>query len=185
MERKNERVVYQGKLFTVYQWDQELYDGTTTTFERAERNGTATIFASHKGKIVIQEQQQPHWKQFSFGVPGGRVDPGEEPLAAAKRELLEEEDLVSEEWEHWFDGGLKGNLMWLNSFYFARNCTKVAEPHLDAGEKITHHLYTPEEFFLLLEHPQFRHQDMLQKLRAIRDDKKLKKEFLTRLGIQE
>jgi ADP-ribose pyrophosphatase len=183
MERKNERVVYQGKMFTIYEWDQIQYDGTTVVFERAERNATVTMFASYQGKIVIQEQQQPHWNNSALCVPGGRVDPGEKPLATAKRELLEEEGLATENWEHWFDGGFTGNLTWLNSFYFARNCTKVAEPHLDAGEKITHHLYTPEEFFLLIEHPQFRHQELLYKLRAIRDNQELKKEFLTRLGL--
>ncbi len=185
MERRNERVVYQGKLFTIYEWDQELYDGTITTFERAERNGTVTMFASHNGKIVIQEQEQPHWANSSFCVPGGRIDPGEEPLATAKRELLEEEGLVTEEWEHWFDGGSRGNLTWVNHFYFARNCKKVSEPHLDPGEKITHHLYTPKEFFELLENPYFRHQEMLSKLCDIRDNKNLRKEFLEKLGITE
>jgi ADP-ribose pyrophosphatase len=181
---RNERIAYQGKRYTVYEWNQELYNGTSAVFERVEHAPSVTIFAVFENKLVIQYQTQPHLNHSFYAVPGGGVDPGEEPLAAAKRELLEEEGMVSETWVYWKEAGRKrDSYLWVNHVYVAKNCQKVADPDIDAGEKIEHLLYTPEEFFALLESPDFRHLDLVENLRAIRDNQEKKSDFLKELGI--
>jgi len=58
--------------------------------------------------VAIDSRQQCVMiRQFRFGVdyatletPGGMVDPGEDSLAAARRELLEETGYASEEWTY-------------------------------------------------------------------------------------
>ena len=186
MQRNNEKLVYKGKKFRVYEWEQTLFNGAITTFERVEHIPSVTIFTVHEGKLVIQKQTQPHLNHNFYSLPGGGVDENEEPLAAAKRELLEEEGLESKDWEYLLLGGKQSeSYYWENHIYIARQCTKVEEPDLDPGEQIEHLLYTAKEFFALLDHPDFRHTDILPKLLAIRDDAKKRADFIAKLGVQE
>ena len=83
-------------------------------------------------------------RQYRFGIerctletPGGMVDPGEEPLAAAKRELIEETGYVSDDWSYL--GCVEPNPAFhphLCHHYLARNVKQVAEPDLGDGEAI-------------------------------------------------
>ena len=87
---ENAKLVFKGQIFDVYQWEQELFDGSRATFERLKRPDTAVVFGVlPDGKILLTEQEQPGKPPY-IGATGGRIDKGEEPLAAAKRELLEE-----------------------------------------------------------------------------------------------
>ncbi|GAA1804673.1 NUDIX domain-containing protein [Planosporangium flavigriseum] len=45
-----------------------------------------------------------------WGFPGGHVEPGEEPLAAAHRELLEETGLTVDRLDLWWRGAKPGEL---------------------------------------------------------------------------
>jgi len=84
------KCVFNGIIFDVYQWQQKQFDGTTATFEKLKRPDTVMLLpVTNDKKIVITEQEQPG-KQPFIGSIGGRVDPGEDILTAAKRELLEE-----------------------------------------------------------------------------------------------
>lgn len=178
--------MFKGKRYSVYQWEQELFDGTTATFERAEHVPSVTIFALYENKFVIQKQIQPHSHREFYCVPGGGMDEDEKMLDAAKRELLEEEGLESNDWEYWWQGGRETeSYTWLNHIYIARDCKKVKEPQLDSGERIEHLLLSPDEFFTLLDHSDFRHQDILAELLQIRSNPEKRKEFLRRLGITE
>jgi 8-oxo-dGTP pyrophosphatase MutT (NUDIX family) len=83
-------------------------------------------------------------KQFRFGtahitteIPAGLVDPGEEPLETARRELLEETGYTSSKWSYL--GFVEPNPAFLNNrchHWLAEEITKTAEPDLDAGEDI-------------------------------------------------
>jgi ADP-ribose pyrophosphatase YjhB (NUDIX family) len=186
MQQKNERIAFDGKKYRIYQWDQAMYNGDWDVFERVEHKPSATVFALYQGKIVIQDQMQPHYKQHVLCVPGGGLEWDEDPLEGAKRELLEEEGLESGDWELWTMGGYeRENSKWQNFIFIARECQKTCEPQLDAGEKIEHLLYSPQEFFDLLEDPHFRHRDIIERLRTIRDDRDLRRQFLNQLGVQE
>lgn len=184
MEHINEKLVFEGQRYRIYQWEQEMYDGSTATFERVEHLPSVTIFAVFQGKMVIQKQIQPHFKTEVYCVPGGGMDSGEKALEAAKRELREEEGLESTDWEYWKQGGRStGSYSWVNNIYIARSCQKVSSPQLDSGERIEHLLYTVDEFFTLLDHADFRHQDLLPELLAIRANPEKRKEFISQLGL--
>ena len=105
-------------------------------------------------KIIIQEQEQPGNSTF-LSLPGGRGTEGEEPLDAAKRELLEETGYASENWTLFSSVQPIGKIDWTIFTYIARDCTKIAKPHLDAGERITNRLISFDEFLLLSDDDRF------------------------------
>ena len=56
----NAKKVFGGVLFDVYQWEQELFDGTKTIFEKLKRPDTVVVFpVLDDGKILLTEQEQP------------------------------------------------------------------------------------------------------------------------------
>ena len=128
--------VYQGRIFNIWQWPQELYDGRQAVYEMIERTDTVTTLAITKEqKVIVTKQEQPCTNEF-FGLPGGVIDQGEEPLAAAKRELLEETGFQAGDWQLWFASQFSGKIDWANYVFVAKDCHLTSEQNLDGGEKI-------------------------------------------------
>ncbi len=42
---KNAECVFEGITFSIYQWEQKLFDGETAIFEKAKRNNTIDVIA--------------------------------------------------------------------------------------------------------------------------------------------
>src|SRR5208283_1841533 len=67
-------------------------------------NGSVVILAldnskSKKNPWVVMERQYRHAAgQYLWELPAGKIDEGEEPLAAAKRELIEETGYRAKKW---------------------------------------------------------------------------------------
>jgi len=129
--------VFKGVIFDVYQWPQKMFDGSTETFEMLRRPDTACVIAlDSNGMVIIADEEQPTHKR-GLTLPIGRLDEGEkDPQLAAARELLEETGYSSAAWKHICTINPEPKLDWQVHYYLALNCVKVAEPHLDAGEKI-------------------------------------------------
>jgi ADP-ribose pyrophosphatase YjhB (NUDIX family) len=177
-------IVFEGIRCTIYHWNQVMYDGTTRVFEAVTRPPSATIIATVDGKIAFQRQTQPHRDEYFLCLPGGWADvEGEVIEDTAKRELLEETGLVSEDWELWKVAGVSGFIHWDNYVFVARNCTETDGMRLDGGEQIENGFITLDEFLSLVDHPQFRHRDLIKDLYQIRDDKEKRDVFEKLLGI--
>lgn len=156
----NAKRVFQGVVFDVYQWEQEMYDGTKRTFEKLKRPDTVVVFGVlPDGKILLTEQEQPGKKMF-VGATGGRVDEGEDILSAAKRELLEETGYKAEEFILWDSQHPLSKMDWAVYTFIAKGLKKVADLKLDGGEKIKLKPSTLDE---LMEIATKGHQDFYEK----------------------
>lgn len=84
----------------MYQWRQELYDGSFETFEMLKRPDTVLIIAEDDGgEILACNEEQPGGIIRKQHLPAGRVDASDKTiLAAAKRELKEETGYSFAEW---------------------------------------------------------------------------------------
>lgn len=138
--------VFKGVLFDVYQWEQELYNGTKTVFEKLKRADTVVVFpVLPDGKILLTEQEQPGKEPF-IAATGGRVDEGEDILDAAKRELREESGYEASELVLWKTYQPASKIDWVIYIFVAKGLRKVGDMDLDGGEKITLKPVTFEEF---------------------------------------
>lgn len=137
--------VFQGVIFEVWQWDMKMFDGTTETFEMLRRPDTVSVFAIKNNKVVIVKELQPHWSAPKVSVTGGRVDEGEDPLDAAKRETAEELGMEFSDWKLIKIVQPFEKSEWFVYTYVCWNHTKDIPVHHDSGEQIEPMEVTIEE----------------------------------------
>lgn len=152
---ENAKRVFKGIIFDTYQWEVDGYDGTKKTFEKLKRPDTVMIIpVTDDGQIILTKQEQPH-KQPFIGSAGGRVDEGEEPLEAAKRELLEETGYEAKEWILYDAVQPVSKIEWAVYTFIAKGCKKVSEQKLDGAEKIDLIFVDFDKFVEMVLHGEF------------------------------
>lgn len=91
--------VFQGKLLRVKCDAISLPDGKPATREYVEHNGAVMIIPLlDSGELVLERQYRYVLGRHCLEFPAGKIDPGEEPLATGRRELLEETGYAAREW---------------------------------------------------------------------------------------
>lgn len=156
--------VFKGKIFSVYQWPQRLFDGKKVTFEAVKRPDSVNVLPiTSGGKIVLAKQEQPGMKPF-IGALGGRVDEGETPLQAAERELHEESGLQAKSFELWHATFIAEKFDWVVWTFIAKDCTQAGSQHVDAGEKINLIEVTFDEYLNIIAQEEYRDTDIAFKL---------------------
>ena len=78
-----------------------LPDGATAEREWIDHPGAVAVLAlTDAGELVMERQFRYPLGRDMIEVPAGKIDPGEDPLATAKRELREETGYTAAEWTH-------------------------------------------------------------------------------------
>ena len=167
---ENAQKVFKGKIFDVYQWQQELFDGSKTTFKKVRRTDTVNVLPiTDDGKIILTEQEQPGMPSF-IGVLGGRIDRDESPLEAAKRELMEEAGMEANEFVLWYAEQFLEKTDWAIYSFVAKGCKTLEEQKLDSGEKIKLIYLTFDEFLDIVARDNYRDWDVsLKVLKALKN----------------
>ncbi len=177
---KNAKLVFKGQIFEVYQWEQKNYDGSISIFEGLKRPGTIQIIPSRGEQIFLSFEEQPT-KPLSYTFLGGRQEDGEDPEVTAKRELLEEAGLSSDDWELLKIYESEGKIDWNIYLYLARNCQKVAQPKLDPGEKIEVKAVSFENFLKIIDSEKFWGKTIANDIHKLTHSPQLLQEFKERL----
>lgn len=127
---------FKGLIFDVYHWEQEMFDGTTQTFEMLKRPDTVKVIAIKDGKIVVLKQDQPDHKNF-YDLPGGRHDVASETeLEAAQREMLEETGMTFGTWKLINVTQPMTKIEQFVYIYIASDFQSQVQQNLDNGERI-------------------------------------------------
>lgn len=101
-------------------------------------------------EVILVEQYRYGMEQPTLEIPGGMVDPGEEPLEAVQRELVEETGYESDAWSSL--GKVSANPAIMTNFahlYLAEECKfqGLDETAGDPHERIKVHRIPLEDFF--------------------------------------
>ena len=98
-----------------------------------QRSFASIVPVLEDGRILTIRSYKHGPGRVALSVPAGFIEPGEEPLAGAQRELLEETGMQSDDWQSLGTFVDNGNQKGCTGHYFlARGCRKVQEP--DAGD---------------------------------------------------
>lgn len=82
---------FRGRIINVRHDQIELPDGKRAMREIVEHPGGACIAAmNEKGELLLVEQYRYPFSMEMLEFPAGKLEPSEDPLEAAKRELIEE-----------------------------------------------------------------------------------------------
>lgn len=82
--------VFQGRIISLQVDTVQLPNGKTATREIVRHPGAAAVLAIIDDRMLVVEQYRKPMEKFQVEIPAGKLDPGEDPMAAAARELVEE-----------------------------------------------------------------------------------------------
>lgn len=128
-------VVYDGKVITVIRDDVEVADGHKSFREVVLHSGGVVILAmKDEDTVILVKQYRYPLKHVNIELPAGKLEKGENPDFAAKRELEEETGYQAKTWK---------SLGYINTtpgicteklyLYLAKDLVFVGE-HPDEGE---------------------------------------------------
>ncbi len=93
-ERTIEReVIYSGKIISLHRDKVMLDNGHVTYREVVTHPGATCVLPWSAGRITLVQQYRKPVEENLWEIPAGKLEPGEDPLESAQRELLEETGL--------------------------------------------------------------------------------------------
>lgn len=95
----NSKVIFEGKIITVCHDDALLPNGKTAKREIVRHNGGVCIAPlTENNELVFVEQFRYPYGEVVLELPAGKLEKGEEPFEAGKRELEEETGCTAEKY---------------------------------------------------------------------------------------
>ncbi|SIQ32377.1 ADP-ribose pyrophosphatase [Paenibacillus macquariensis] len=82
--------IFEGRIISLQVDTVRLPDGKTATREVVRHPGAVAVLALRDGKMLVVDQFRQPMGRCEIEIPAGKLEPGEDPYAAAVRELEEE-----------------------------------------------------------------------------------------------
>jgi ADP-ribose pyrophosphatase len=96
------KTVYRGPVFWVTTDHVEEPGGVRARRDLIHHSGSVVVLAVDDSgstpRVLLERQYRHAASQFLWELPAGRIDPGEQELKAAQRELLEETGYTASKW---------------------------------------------------------------------------------------
>lgn len=129
--------IFNGRIITVHEDTVQLVDGTQAKREIVDHNGgVAIIGLTEEDEVLLVRQFRAPYKEVLFEIPAGKLEKGEDPFEAAKREFQEECGCTAENFKYigelYPTPGYCGEIIRL---YYATGL-EFGEQHLDEDERL-------------------------------------------------
>ncbi|MFI3329463.1 MAG: NUDIX hydrolase [bacterium] len=96
MEKKlNSKLIYEGRVVKLTVDDVLCDNDIESKREVIHHNGGAAILVVVDNKVLLEKQFRYPFNDYIYEIPAGKLEIGEDPLEAAKRELEEETGFVA------------------------------------------------------------------------------------------
>lgn len=86
----NSEIVYDGPVFKVRKHRVDTINGESIRDVVEHSGGAVMIAVKDNGKIIMEKQFRKPLEKVIFELPAGKIDPNEDPMNTAYRELIEE-----------------------------------------------------------------------------------------------
>jgi ADP-ribose pyrophosphatase len=138
--------ILRGRFLHAFRDTVQLPDGGSATREYVVHPGAVMVIPMlDDGRLVMERQFRYPMGRVMVEFPAGKIDPGEDVLSCARRELFEETGYSAREWAR--AGVLHPVISYSTEFidiWFARGLT-LGERKLDAGEFLEVFEATPDQ----------------------------------------
>ena len=150
-------MVFEGPLFRVLRDRLIEPGGKLATRDIVRHNGSVVVLAIDNSKskkdpwIVVERQYRHAANRFLWELPAGKLEPGEDPLLGAQRELAEETGYRAKKWkplvEYYASPGFLGESMKV----FVAEGLVAGDSHPEDDEQIAFRLVKLSELLKLIE----------------------------------
>ena len=130
-------VLYQAKRFRIERVVQQATDGTEHFKEIVRHPGAVTILPLlNDGRICFVENYRVAVERRMVELPAGTLEPTEEPLVTARRELIEETGYRAEHIEHLATFAMSPGILDEKMYFYLATSLTPGAMALEAGEDI-------------------------------------------------
>lgn len=136
--------LYQGKIVSLRCDEVRLPDGKHAMREILEHPGGACVICVRDGKVALVRQFRYAYGEELLEIPAGKLQRGEDPLNAAKRELEEETGLIADSLELLLTLYPSPGYCDEKIYIYEAHGTAVGRQHLDEDEFLSV-VYLPVE----------------------------------------
>jgi ADP-ribose pyrophosphatase len=156
-ELLSSETVFEGPLFRVLRDRLIEPGGKLATRDIVRHNGSVVVLAIDNAKnkrdpwVVVERQYRHAAGRFLWELPAGKLEPGEDPLLGAQRELAEETGYRAKKWkplvEYYASPGFLGESMKV----FVAEGLMAGDAHQEDDEQIAFRLVKLSELVKLIE----------------------------------
>lgn len=95
----DKQLVFKGRIVTVTLEKATFPNGKQADIEVVYHpGGAAAVAVDENQQVCLLRQYRPVFGDWIWELPAGKLDPGEQPLSTAQRELIEEAGVKAERW---------------------------------------------------------------------------------------
>jgi ADP-ribose pyrophosphatase len=134
------RIVYKGPVFWVTTDHVQEPGGVRARRDLIHHSGSVVVLAVDDSKptprVLLERQYRHAAGSYLWEIPAGRIEPGEQPLHAGKRELLEETGYTAQSWRRIFKFYASPGFVAETMSVFLATGLQAGEAHPEADEII-------------------------------------------------
>ena len=98
-----ENCLFDGKILKLYKDKVSLPNGNEGIREYVSHSGGSAILCVNEGKLLLVKQYRYAYREEVWEIPAGKLNPNEDPMDTAIRELEEEGGILADKVEKLFD----------------------------------------------------------------------------------